>query len=183
MMKTKLKYLLLAPLFLLPSCSDDIESTYSSYSAYFVCTTVATIPQLNSALNSWGVFTTIRSSVGTYIFTDESGESTSIQATTLSNYLNFYMGIGGFIVGLPSIPELGSDTSVPVCFDLACSNCYEDYAIARTLTLEESGTAHCGSCDRTYDLNNLGIITDGDAGISLFRYRITYTGNTMIINN
>ena len=182
-MKNKLKYFFLIPVICLSSCSDDIESTYSSYSAYFVCTTVSTIPQLNSALNSWGVFTTIRSSLGTYVFTDESGGSTSIQATTLSNYLNFYMGIGGFIVGLPSIPELGSDTSVPVCFDLACSNCYENYAIARSLNLEESGTASCGSCDRIYDLNNLGIITDGDDGISLFRYRITYTGNTMVINN
>jgi hypothetical protein len=47
-----------------------------------------------------------------------------------------------------------------VCFDLACSNCYQDYNITKPLTVKE-GTATCNSCKRTYDLNNTGFIIKG----------------------
>ena len=93
------------------------------------------------------------------------------------------MGIAGFIVGLPNIPELGSTTSLPVCYDLACPNCYSAYNISRALQLKEGGYAACVSCGRTYNLNNQGQISIGEEGVSLFRYRITYSGNTMVINN
>lgn len=174
--------LIMAILFL-PCCSDDVEDTYANYAAFFVCTTVSTIPQLSSALNGWGMFITIRYSGGKYLFTDESGNCTTINPTALTDYSSFVLGLSGFIVGLPNVPELGSDTSTPVCFDLACPNCYEEFSIARNLSLGESGFASCSLCERTYDLNNLGIVSDGDGGISLLRYHISYSGNTMVINN
>ena len=80
-------------------------------------------------------------------------------------------------------PELGSTTSLPVCYDLACPNCYSAYNISRALQLKEGGYAACVSCGRTYNLNNQGQISIGEEGVSLFRYRITYSGNTMVINN
>ena len=78
----------------------------------------------------------------------------------------------------------GVMTSV-VCFDLACPNCYEEASITRDLTLLENQRAKCGRCGRLYDLNNQGIIVDGEQGTSLYRYRIQYypSGNNMTVNN
>ena len=48
-----------------------------------------------------------------------------------------------------------------------------------------NGRAACTRCGRTYDLNNLGIVVEGPAGRSLYRYRATYNqfGNTLSVNN
>ena len=165
------------------ACEKDIQNTYSDYPAYFVCNTVSTIPQLNAAMNSLGVFCTIRNDRGRFLFTDETNKTTPINATAISSNATIYMGIAGFIVGLPNLPELGTDVSTPICYDLACPNCYSDYNVARSLKLKEGGKVHCVSCDREYNLNSQGQVAKGNGGISLFRYRINYSGNSMVINN
>lgn len=167
----------------LSSCKEEVQNTYSDYHAYFVCQNVNTVPPLNAALNSLGVFCTIRYDRSRFLFTDETGHSTPVNATAIAGNSSLQMGIAGFIVGLPSIPELGSSISVTVCYDLACPNCYSAYNISRSLQLEEGGYAACASCGRTYSLNNQGQISAGDGGISLFRYRVSYSGNVMVINN
>lgn len=165
------------------ACSDDVQNTYSDNPAYFVYKNVNTVPPLNAALNGLGVFATIRFDRGRFLFADGSGHEHPVNATAVAGNSSFQMGIAGFIVGLPDIPELGSTTSLPVCYDLACPNCYSDYHISRALQLKEGGHAACVSCGRTYTLNNQGLIGSGGKGASLFRYRITYSGNTMVINN
>lgn len=165
------------------SCKEDVQNTYSNYPAYFVCTTVNTIPQLNAAMNSLGIFATIVYDRNRYLFTGEDGSATPVNPTAISSHSNVRMGLSGFIVGLPNIPELGTNSSAPVCYDLACPNCYSAYNITRALQLKEGGYALCTSCKRTYNLNNQGIVSSGDAGASLFRYRIYYSGNSVSINN
>lgn len=182
-MKRIRRLVLLMATTLLVACEKDIQNTYSNYPAYFVCNTVSTIPQLNAAMNSLGVFCTIRSDRERFLFSDETNKTTPVNATAISSNASIYMGIAGFIVGLPSIPELGTDTSTPVCYDLACPNCYSDYNIARSLKLKEGGNAHCTSCNREYNLNSQGQVAKGNGGINLFRYRISYSGNSMVINN
>lgn len=176
-------YIILIALITTTGCKEDIRNTYSKYPAYFVCNTVSTIPQLNTALNSMGMFATIRYDRERFLFTDAEGKTTPMNATAIAGNANIQMGLSGFIVGLPNIAELGYDTPLPICYDLSCPNCYTAYNITRSLQLQESGYATCTSCHRTYDLNNQGIINKGETGISLFRYRITYSGNTMSINN
>lgn len=167
----------------LSSCKEDVQNTYSNYRAYFVCQNVNTIPQLNAAMNSLGEFATIQLNVSRFIFTDANGNSTPVNMTAIAGSSSISMGLAGFIVGLPNIPEMGSSISTPVCFDLACPNCYSAYNISRALQLKEGGYASCVSCKRTYNLNNQGQVSTGDAGSALFRYRISYSGNTMLINN
>ena len=70
-----------------------------------------------------------------------------------------------------------------VCFDLACSNCYQSYKITKPLTLQTGGYAKCPSCQRLYNLNDCGTIADGPAGRSLYRYRVSFVGTALIINN
>lgn len=182
-MKGIRSFLIFTLLSCISSCKEEVQNTYSNYPAYFVCTTVNTIPQMNAAMNSLGIFATIVYDRNRYVFTGEDGKSTPVNPTAISSHSSIHMGLSGFIVGLPNMPELGSGTSVPVCYDLACPNCYSAYNITRALRLTEGGYASCSSCNRIYNLNNQGIVSSGEGGTSLFRYRIYYSGNTATINN
>lgn len=164
-------------------CKEEVQNTYSNYPAYFVCTTVNTIPQLNAALNSPGIFATIVYDRNQYKFTGADGRTTPVNPTAISSHSYVQMGLSGFIAGLPNMPELGTSVAAPVCFDLACPNCYSAQNITRALNLLEGGYATCSRCNRTYNLNNQGIVSSGDGGTPLFRYRIYYSGNSMTIGN
>ncbi|MBO4642325.1 MAG: hypothetical protein J5661_05670 [Bacteroidaceae bacterium] len=166
------------------SCGES-DTLYARMPAKFIMDNIYSVPQLYTACNSMGEFCTIYGSNNQYIFASPTG-STPINKTALSQYSGFYLGLsGGFIVGLPNIPEMGRDVPVVVCFDLACSNCYDEGNIAKRLILQEGGFAYCSRCHRTYDLNNLGIVSLGEGGRSLFRYRVNYiaSSGSLIINN
>lgn len=168
---------------LLPACSEDVENLYSNQPAYFVYQYVQTAPCLYTSLNNPGEFSTIQLDRQRYIFRNLKSEYIANQ-TALANYSSFRMGIAGFIVGLPNLPEPGMETSRVVCYDLACSNCYSQLMLSASLQLKENGKAYCSRCQRTYDLNNGGIVSEGEGGGNLLRYRITYDGrNNLVINN
>lgn len=171
-------FLLLA----LTSCGET-EHTFCSLPANFAVTTVYAVPPLYTSLNSMGEFCTIRGVSNGYLFSHPSIASYTLPKTALNNYSAFYLGLSGFIVGLPNIPEIGYDQSRVICFDLACSNCYDEFNITKRLELQESGKAFCPSCKRTYNLNAQGEVCDGEAGKKLFRYRISYVSDTMLISN
>ena len=88
----------------------------------------------------------------------------------------------GFIVGTPSLPNL-SGQFYQVAFDIVCPNCYES-SIAKMLTLQGE-EAVCPRCGRTYSLANNGIVTKGEKGRKLHRYRMAYvpTQDMFVINN
>lgn len=167
---------------LLWGCADEVENRYTSIPAYFVYKNTNTVPQLNAALNNMGEFATIVLDRNYYYFTNLTG-TTQVNKTALNNYSSFRMGLSGFIVGLPNIQEPDMDVSVVTCYDLACPNCYRAYSITRSLKLLEAGYASCSSCQRTYNLNNQGLVAKGDAGISLFRYRVSHANYVLAIVN
>lgn len=164
---------------LLASCAGQTEQFYANLPARFRVQYVQTIPPLNAALNSMGEFATITQRTSVYIY---SNTQTSIQRPVTDADRN-YMGLSGFIVGKPNIPPLGSDVSQVVCYDLACPNCYEEQVVTREMQLQTGGKCYCRLCQRTYDLNNQGYVTSGSSGKSLYRYRVTYQNNTLLINN
>lgn len=166
-------------LLLVLSCAGQTEQYYASLPARFRVDYVQTIPPLNGALNSMGEFATITQRTSFYIY---SNTQTSIQRPVTDADRN-YMGLSGFIVGLPNIPPLGSDVSRVVCYDLACPNCYEEQVVTRELQLQAGGTCYCRLCQRTYDLNNQGYVVSGSPGKSLYRYRVTYQNQVLLINN
>lgn len=182
-MKRILSTLCLALTMCLPAC-DSADSIFSRLPAYFVMENVLQAPVLYTSLQSMGEFCTIRATGNKYEFASPTQKTPSyVNATQLSSMSGFYMGLSGFVVGLPHIPEMGQDYSRVVCYDLACPNCYHNYNVTKRMTLREGGYIHCASCDRTYNLNDLGLITEGEAGKPLFRYRVSYSGHTLVINN
>ncbi len=181
-MKQRSFFYILTLVCTLLSCSENVENKYTSHDANFVFRQTNTVPQLNAALNNMGEFSTITLDRNYFHFTNLTG-TTKVNRTAVNNYSSFYMGIGGFIVGLPNIPEPGKDLPTVVCFDLACRNCYDQYIIARSLKLQENGMAHCTNCQRTYNLNNQGLVAAGTPGNALFRYHVTFGNNVLAIIN
>ena len=157
------------------------EPLYDSYPAYFIYVGTNTVPQLNAAMGGMGEFCTIEDKVNQYVFANMAG-STPVNKTAISNYQHFHMGRGGgFIVGLPTYI---ADTSPHVvCYDIVCPNCFELTAIAPHLNLISGSRAECSACQRTYDLNNLGILASGLPGRSLYRYNASYSPYTLVISN
>ena len=185
-MRNSFLFRILGCLFAVSCCLScgEADTLYARLPAKFIMDNVCSVPQLYTACNSMGEFCTIYGNNKQYIFASHNG-STPVNQIALSQYSGFYLGLSGFIVGLPNIPEMGQDVPAVVCFDLACSNCYEESNIAKRMILQEGGFAHCSRCQRTYDLNNQGIVSIGKGGRTLFRYRVNYLASTgtLIINN
>ena len=50
------------------------------------------------------------------------------------------------------------------------------------LAINNEGKATCRRCARAYDLNNGGIVSKGEGGAKLFRYRATTTGPSGLLS-
>lgn len=176
-------FLALLPIAAFTEC-QNADYTYCSLPAKFIFENAYQAPALYTACNSMGEFCTITYSRDgkQFVFQGSSKEPSYVNLTAITGYTGFHLGLSGLIVGLPNIPEIGKTESQVVCFDLACSNCYNDYNITKPLTLK-NGIGTCNSCKRSYDLNNVGFITKGEAGKPLFRYRVSYINNTLVVNN
>ncbi|MCH5178934.1 MAG: hypothetical protein J1F13_04555 [Prevotellaceae bacterium] len=172
------------PVLLFSACnSDDAYTTYSRYKASFIYDRVMTTTPLLHALNGPGEFCTIRLTAQKQLIFASLSQTQTENVAAMAAYQRFTC-ISGFIVGKPNTIEMGYDDMHPICFDLACPNCYHDNNIRRDLALQESGVAYCSRCKRRYNLNNLGIVEGAPAGRPLERYRITYNGsNHMVIKN
>ena len=113
---------------------------------------------------------------------ESSGSAISV-AQAAENVGRDDVWVSGFIVGRSNMPELGSDQYPIMCYDLACPNCFDADNVAKNLILKDGGFVSCLRCGRTYNLNNQGIISDGEDGLKLYRYRATYSGSSFSIRN
>lgn len=163
--------------------SDDTYTTFSRYKASFAYSSVKTTIPLDHALNGIGEFCTIKLQMNGQILFATLNNSLPVNVSKDAYYQRFVC-ISGFIVGKPNTPENGKDELSLACFDLACSNCYHNLALNIDLQLRQYGMAYCRKCKRTYDLNNMGLVTSGDRGRPLERYHILYDNmNMMSITN
>lgn len=169
---------------ILSSC-EKADNCYSAYRAYFRYNPVSAKPNLFRACTSLGEFCSITYPPGVnYVIKSPSTSSSVdyIARTALQGYQGFVLGIGGgLVVGMPVLPEMLEQESRVVCYDLCCPNCYQDYHILKQMALYVGGLASCSSCQRSYDLNNQGIVSKGDAGRSLFRYYVDYYSPTQTL--
>lgn len=165
----------------LMACNES-ESLYCHIPARLVVDNAYQAPALYTACNSLGEFCSVTMD-GKKIYFQGSKETSELNRVALGNYDNTILGLGGLIIGLPSLPEMGKDVSQVVCFDLNCPNCYEQYGgISKRMELSD-GTAYCRGCNRTYSLNDRGIISKGEGGRSLFRYKVSYVGTALVVSN
>lgn len=162
------------------ACTPATDDLYARYPARFSVQYVSTIPELSAALNGYGEFATILYKNNYFYY---SNQKTTTEVPRKATDQGFMMGVSGFIVGRSNMPELGSDQYPIMCYDLACPNCFDADNVAKNLILKDGGFVSCLRCGRTYNLNNQGIISDGEDGLKLYRYRATYSGSSFSIRN
>jgi len=73
-------------------------------------------------------------------------------------------------------------------YDGQCPNCLASYSTTKfplswTKDSMVGQWVKCSKCGRSYDLNNSGVVADGDGGLSLLRYRAHFDGNVLNVNN
>ena len=146
----------------------DIESPYSGYAVFFTCD--IGYPPFNQA-TGLGQFITVRRKQGStpsYEVTDTQGKKHVHQLTEMEARQQFQYGLGGLIIGTPSLED-GSIWA----YDLACPNCDSQ---RHRLELDNIGRAKCHNCDTQFDLN-LG------KSSGLWYYRVFTAGTTVTIQN
>ncbi len=183
-------YILLLTFYLFLTACGEVENRFTNHTARFSYSPVSAVPNLYRACTSLGEFCSITYPVGTrYVIKSPSTPTAPdyIQRTALQGYQNFILGLnnGGLIIGLPSLAEMLETESRVTCYSLCCPNCYQDFNITKQLELRTGGIAQCNNCNRTYDLNNQGMVATGNKGRSLFRYYVHYAPVTqsLTVNN
>lgn len=182
-LSTAAKALLFAAVVLCGSCGEELTTNkWSRMRAYYICNNVGTIPTLLNACSSPDQWCTVKwNTKRTQLIFESLYESSQVNLTALDGYKSFRIE-RGLIIGLPSLAEPGADAPIVTCYDIACPNCLDD-AISKNLTIQEGGRARCPRCSRTYSLSNQGIVTEGERGKPLERYRVSYNGNALLVNN
>lgn len=144
--------------------ASNLIAAVNSYDTYAIVTTKALTGK------SYAVVTSIYGTTNTEdnITTDLETQRTHILG--LSN---------GLIIGKSMMDEQ------LYAFDRQCPNCF---AATNTTAapLQWAGNGHtvaCGKCKRKYNLASRGIVAEGEAGQSLLRYRITYDGTYIYVQN
>lgn len=173
---------------LMAACTgDEVQSKYASYTAHFSFSPVAACPSLQRACTGLGEFCMVDRPIDQQqrirVRDNHGSEPDYINPTAMQGYTSVVLGLGGaLIIGLPSIAELGRDVPEVICYDGVCPNCYTTDHITKQLVLNE-GFAKCNKCERTYDLNNQGIVTSEQGGHTLYRYAVGYNGTGVYVSN
>ena len=183
-MKSK-AFLAMIAMFLLLACNADNE--YSSQPCYFAYQNSNYLDEtLATAMNpqSRGVFCQIsesRSSGVTYLnFKNNQGLTSQKKETALEQQTAYVIGLNnGIIVGFQTLNDIPNGGFA--AYDLQCPNCvrrHDSYTNPKYwLTMSSSGIATCSKCGKHYDMNNRGVIQDGEADdVNLTQYVATTTG-------
>lgn len=187
----KASYLLFSAILLLLSCSKA-ENEFSREACFFIFDNATHQDMtLASAMNnaSPGVFCRVtkgmKSGATTFSFANNQGLSSSAIANAVDMKRSIVLGINnGLIVGFGNL-------NMPATFyayDAQCPNCTDPDAVPlrnHPLEMTSAGLAICNTCHRSYDMNNGGIITAGEQGKKLIRYRGSTTGplGVLSVNN
>lgn len=172
---------LLAATLLLVACESDVENLYSNFRAFFRFTPVTSAQPLYKSLNNPGLFCMVEFTTSHTIFKGNDGSSYAAPRTALDQY-GRPVYISGFIIGTPSLPDLNSNF-YNVAYDLVCPNCYDESYIQRKTQFEGYDKMKCTTCHRSYNLNNNGVVDGGENGRPLFRYRLSYGSDVVVIQN
>lgn len=160
---------------------EKAENTYSNLHAKFVMDQVLQVAPLRIACESKAEFCMVFLGQGTFVF-QSFKDTKELPRTAIQDYQGCLMGLAGFLVGQPNIPD---DSNPLVCYDAACPNCYADRSMTKRLKLTDTSMAQCEACQRIYNLDDHGYVFRGDEGKRLIRYRAVYSTatNTLVISN
>ena len=168
-------------------CGCAAESEYSMWPCRFVYdNSVYLDPTLASAMTaeSRGVFCNIWESTqggALYLnFQNNMGQTTSKRETAMEQQAGYVLGLhNGIIVGFQTLNTMPNGGFV--AYDVQCPNCVrrENNTLNPkfAVSMNTNGIATCPKCGKKYDLNNSGIVQNGEEGdTGLEKYVATTTG-------
>ena len=124
----KNRVLILSIVYCLFACSgEEVNNRFCNLPARLNVENVQQAPVLFTACESMGEYCYITSDGQRLLFTDATNHTSFINLTAIGGYSGYYLGLSGFIVGRLTIPEMGESNTSVVCYDRACSNCYQSY--------------------------------------------------------
>ncbi|MCD8210785.1 MAG: hypothetical protein LUC37_04490 [Prevotella sp.] len=176
--------LYITSILLLFSCGN-MEYEYSSEKCYFIFDNTASRSiYLSQAMTPYsGVFCRIYVQGEYFKFeTNTSSEAETIAMTAVDKSRTIDLGVynsSGIIVGYGNLDY----PATFYAYDYQCPNCYKvDELPQFPLTMDTSGKAKCKKCSREYDMNNGGIVSSGEGGDKLMRYRASTTGTFGVLS-
>lgn len=192
MKKPLISYLLSLICYLLVGC--EAEEEYSTHACRFSYNNmIHNDATLASALdaNSRGVFCLIsentRAGVRYLAFENSQGMTSEQIETAEEVEAKFILGLNnGIIVGFQTLNTDGVSGGF-VAYDVQCPNCVErenntinpNYRVS----MASSGIATCSKCGKKYDMNNGGIIQNGEEGDrGLDKYVANTTGPLGVVS-
>ena len=156
------------------SCGEA-EFEYSSAPCYLIIDNSlhhdATLASALTRYSNTFVTITIKTKSGAryFSFTNNVGKHTESIFNAYDERRSLLLGYnGGLIVGFGN-----SVDGILYAYDRECPNCFDPNMLplkSRPLSVSENGIAKCAYCKRQYDLNNRGIISQGDKGKKMTRY-------------
>jgi len=171
-----LSLLLVLPLLL--TCAEA-EQLVDKYPVRYVVQNPSNVEVLNAALNGMGEFCTVVDKGTRVECTNLKGNMSPINKLATDRYGSFNFGrSNGFIVGRTNMIASRFPNQV-VCYDIVCYNCYNNLGDPRNVELITGARAQCPKCQCIYDLNELGIASEGH---SLYRYPVRYSSSLVIGN-
>ncbi|MCH5307785.1 MAG: hypothetical protein J1E37_06840 [Prevotella sp.] len=114
-------------------------------------------------------------------FQNSNGDSSEQPESAEEQQANFILGINnGIIVGFQTLNTDGANGGF-VGYDIQCPNCArrENNTVNPNyrVSIDDKGIATCSRCHKTYDLNNGGLIRNGQEGdTGLEKYVATTSG-------
>ena len=173
----------------LSGCDADNEYDISHRCFFTFDTSLHNTSLVRNALNPLAsgtfvlVYTTQKSGVTVVNAQLSDGKTTSQDNITTAiekDYTAYILGTNnGLIIGYSS---LGNGL---FAFDRQCPNCISDYnRYNYPLHWDNNGQwVKCSQCQRTYDLNNFGVIIHGEKGSKLIRYKAFFDGTRLTVRN
>lgn len=144
--------------------ASRLLSVVSSYETFAIVTTEPLSGQ---------TYTVVTSIYGTDDTRDDITTAAETQRTRILGLAN------GLIIGRSAMDQ------TLYAFDRQCPNCFKATGFTSS-PLQWGGSAttvSCPTCSRKYNLSNGGVISEGEPGDKLLRYRITYDGTFIYIQN
>ena len=192
MRRSPISYLFLLVCLILLSC--EAEQEYSSWACRFSYNNqIHNDATLATALNSSsrGVFCLIsestRSGAKYLNFQNSEGLSSQQPESAEEVQARFIIGLNnGIIVGFQTLNTDGASGGF-VAYDVQCPNCVRRENNTSNpnyrLTMASTGIATCSKCERKYDMNNGGILLNGENGdTGLEKYVANTTGPFGIVS-
>lgn len=174
-------YVLLSLIILLSlSACNAEDAVYREYRCYFLFDTqLHPMPcQLTGIIGNPGHFCHVQASLEQgirhiKITRNYDGAVEDVPLTTdRENQQSCVLGANNCI-----IIGTSSYDNVLIAYEGQCANCLEQYGGTRyPLSWQNNGTLlHCNKCDRTYDVNNGTVVSEG-GGRQLYRYQAAFDG-------